>query len=365
MGKIVEKTFKKSNISAKNDYNFYRLERKNTNFLDCKIKRTNDEISFGFILKNEQPYTEVRNLPLVSKYQSLINIQNLYEESCKFKISLNPSNIYYDINMLPKVMMRDVYDENIVKESEFLEQYKALIGFVLQKKFTYEDYYHGGSKLLSKNKNTEVYVAAKTVEELVELLNNEYAKIKEKLKDSIIEVDKNKYKRTKIINVLSIGLLILSLGITGYFGWFRLNEELIFNKANEEYIKQDYISVIETLDKTKLNRMNKSKKYILAVSMIKVESLTEEQKNNIFSSVTLNSDDRILDFWVYLGRSNMKDAVDVAKQLGNKEYIAYAYMKEKSIVENDKSLSGQERETRLKAIEDNLKNIEILNEPKK
>ena len=40
-------------------------------------------------------------------------------------------------------------------------------------------------------------------------------------------------------------------------------------------------------------------------------------------------------------------------------------MKEKSIVENDKSLSGQERETRLKAIEDNLKNIEILNEPKK
>lgn len=362
MNEIIKKTYKKSNIIANSEYDFYKLTRKSCDFLDCNIERINDDIIFEFIVNNEKPFTMVRNLNLESKYQSLINIQGLYEEFCNLNISLIPENIYCDINMLPKIMMRDVNSEQVDKENEFLKQYKALIGFVLQNKYTYEDYYQGGNKLLSKNKYTEAFVEVNSFNEIMEKLNEEYKKVKEKIDNTIIEVDKRKYKNMRITNRVCIVLLSILIIASGYFGVFRLNEEITFNEANRKYITQDYISVLNILNKTKVSRMNKNEKYILAVSTIKTESLTEEQKNNILSSVTLNADDRILEFWIYLGKNDMAQAIDIAKQLGNKEYLAYGYMKEKSIVENDKSLSGTEREEKLKTIEDNLKNIDILND---
>ncbi len=359
MSEIIKKVFKRSNINAFSEYDFYKIERKNDNFLECKVERLDDEINFQFCLNNEVPYTEVRNLNLEGKYKALINIKRLYKDFLNLKISLSPINLYYDINMLPKIMIRDVLIEKEEREGEFVKQYKSLIGFVLQNKFSYEDYYQGGTKLLSKNKYTLVYENANSIDEIDKILNDEYIKIREELNKNIIEVDKNKYKKTKNINRITILLLVIVLVVAGYFGGFRLNEEITFNKANAKYILQDYISVMDILHEVRLNRMSKSIKYILSESIIKSESLTEEQKNNIMASVTLNSDERILDFWIHLGRSEMDIAIDIAKQLGNKEYLAYAYMKEKVIIENDKKLSGEEREAKLKNIEENLKNIEI------
>lgn len=66
------------------------------------------------------------------------------------------------------------------------------------------------------------------------------------------------------------------------FWWYRLYEETLFNQANEAYIKQDYISVRDILENIGVSRMNINTKYILAFSNVKVESLTDEQKNKYF-----------------------------------------------------------------------------------
>lgn len=359
MGTIIKQEFKKSKINASSDFDYYQLERKSEYLLNCDICRTLDEVTFEFHLNHEKSYEEVRNLSLTFKYQALINIQYLLKDSQRIKISLHPNNIVYDINMMPKAIMRDVYTTDTFDESDFVKQYKSLIGYVLQTKYTFNDYYQGGNQLLSKNKDTAVFAEITTLSELLEVLNKEYSDIQDKLQHSLIEVDKRKYQRLNILNKVVILLLALSMVGLGYFGIFRLNEEVAFKTANEEYIKQDYILVREILKNIGVNRMSVNTKYILAVSNIKTESLSDEQKNNILASVTMNADERILEFWVYLGKSNMDTAIDLAKQLGNTEYIAYAYMKEKARVENDKSLSGAEREEKLKQIDSSLKELDI------
>lgn len=361
MSKIIKQEFKKSKINASSDFDFYQLERRSEYLLDCKILRTLDEVTFEFHLHHEKPYEEVRNLSLTFKYQALINIQYLLKDSKRIKISLNPDNLVFDTNMMPRAIMRDVYAMDTYDEHDFVKQYKSLIGYVLQNKYTFYDYYQGGNQLLNKNKATAVFTEVTTLHELLEVLNKEYSDIQEKLQHSLIEVDKRKYKRLRILNKVVILLLVVSLAGLGYFGFFRLNEETTFKKANEAYIKQDYISVRETLENTSVKRMGTNTKYILAVSNIKTESLSDEQKNNILASVTINADERILGFWIYLGKSDMDTAVDLAKQLGNVEYTAYAYMKQKTQVENDKNLSGTEREEKLKQIENSLKNLDINN----
>ena len=362
MSDKIKKDLKKSNINATSDFDFYQIERKSKYLLDCKVKRTLDEVSFEFTYHQEQPFEKIRELSIVFKYQALINIQNLINDVKRIKISLNPGNLTYDTNMMPKAIMRDIYKDTSFNENDFISQYKALIGYVLQNKYSFEDYYQGGNQLLNKNKITTPFLEAKTLNELVDILNKEYNNVQNKLKNNYIEVDKRKFKRLKIINRVGIGLLIISIFVGGYFGGYRLYEETLFNQANEAYIKQDYISVRDILENIGVSRMNINTKYILAFSNVKVESLTDEQQNNILSSVSLNSDERILEFWIYLGKSDMEEAIDIAKQLGNEEYIAYGYMKEKAIIENDTSLSGSEREEKLKEIENNLEELNLGNE---
>lgn len=359
MSEVVTKEFKKSSINANSDFDFYSLQRKSNFLIDCKINRTLDQVIFQFEYNHEQDFSNLREMPLVFKYQVLINVKNLIEDSKRIKISLSPNNLVFDSSMMPKAVMRDVYKETKFDENDFVSQYKALIGYLLQNKYSFSDFYEGGNQLLLKSKSTSAYVDLMTTEEIINKLTEEYEKLQERIKTRLIEVDKRKYKQLEIAIKLSSVLLLFSIIAIGYFAIFRLPEEKTFNKANQGYINQDYITVKDTLSDIKISRMDKNTKYILAVSNVKTESLNDEQKNNILSSVSINSDDRILDFWIYLGKSNTEKAIDVAKQLGNKEYIAYAYMKEKVLVESDTSLSGAEREQKLKEIENSLKEFAI------
>lgn len=355
----INKNFKKSNVSMNDDFDIYQLERKSNHLLDCSISKTLDEVSFSFTYGDENFFDDIKELSLSSKYRALINIKYLLEDINRVKFSLDPSNLMYDLNLMPKIIMRDIYEDDLGMKNDFLTQYKSLIGYVLQNKYQFNDYYDGGLQLLSKNKVTAPYKDIESVADIVTTLNGAYEKLQTTLKTTLIEVDKKKYRNLKIFNrVISI-FLVASLATGIFFGFYKLNESKTFNAANEAFIKQDYITVVETLNNTKVGQMNGNTKYILAVSNIKIESLTEEQKSNILSSVSLNADTRILEFWIYLGKNETEESIDIAKQLGNKEYIAYGYMTLKSQVENNSSLTGAEREEKLKEIESSLKELNI------
>ena len=109
MNEIIKQEFKKSKINATSDFDFYQIERKSEHLLDCKVFRTLDEVNFEFQHNHEKPFEEIRNLSLTFKYQALINIQYLLKDSKRIKISLNPNNLVFDTNMMPKAIMRDVY----------------------------------------------------------------------------------------------------------------------------------------------------------------------------------------------------------------------------------------------------------------
>ena len=90
MSDKIKKDLKKSNINATSDFDFYQIERKSKYLLDCKVKRTLDEVSFEFTYHQEQPFEKIRELSIVFKYQALINIQNLINDVKRIKISSIP-----------------------------------------------------------------------------------------------------------------------------------------------------------------------------------------------------------------------------------------------------------------------------------
>ena len=74
------------------------------------------------------------------------------------------------------------------------------------------------------------------------------------------------------------------------------------------------------------------------------ESLNSEQKDNILTMLTMQTDDVYFDYWIDLGRLDFEKAIDDAQRSGDEQLQLLAYMKYKAFLETDTStLTGDEK----------------------
>ncbi|NFL80436.1 hypothetical protein FDB91_13195, partial [Clostridium sporogenes] len=240
MENTIKVTVKKSNLNANSEFDFYQIAQKSENLLDCNIHREEDQIQFQFFVGEGKRFDEIRNFSIAYRYQSLINAIYLLEVAKKVDFSMSPMNLYFDINMMPKIMMRDVYRDDKYNEEKIVKEYKSLIGYTLQNKYSFEDYFNGGEKLLLKSKVTRPYASLNTVKDLCDTLIAEFKKYQEELRKTKIEVNKNKFRNLKYFSRIgSIVVLILAI-LCGYYTFFIIPENKAVIKGNESYVKQDY-----------------------------------------------------------------------------------------------------------------------------
>lgn len=345
---------KKSAVSANNDFEYCQITQQNEFLIHCDVNRNEDEIEYVFSVEDLLKLEELKSYSIAFRYQFLINLILLKPVANKLSFSLHPENLYFNMNMMPKVLMRDIYKESKFDDETFHKAYKSLVGYLLNDKYKYEDYYKGGEKLLGKSKFTSAFCELHTSEEINKTLIKEFKEYEDENKEKKVEIQKSKFRNLvyfRRVGVISVVVLAI---LCGYFAMFIVPENAKVIRGNEGFIKQDYISTMEALADINIDRMSANTKYIYAISYIKSDALSDEQKNNILGSVTVNSNTKILDYWVHLSKKQHENAIDLAKQLGNKEYLLYAYMKQKTYVEADGSLSGSEREDKTKQIESSI-----------
>ncbi|KQB76664.1 hypothetical protein AK964_22390, partial [Clostridium butyricum] len=195
MENTIKVTVKKSNLNANSEFDFYQIAQKSENLLDCNIHREEDQIQFQFFVGEGKRFDEIRNFSIAYRYQSLINAIYLLEVAKKVDFSMSPMNLYFDINMMPKIMMRDVYRDDKYNEEKIVKEYKSLIGYTLQNKYSFEDYFNGGEKLLLKSKVTRPYASLNTVKDLCDTLIAEFKKYQEEIKEKQrLKLNKNKFR---------------------------------------------------------------------------------------------------------------------------------------------------------------------------
>ena len=120
--------------------------------------------------------------------------------------------------------------------------------------------------------------------------------------------------------------------------------------AENAYISADYVSCVDAMQEISVKDMDIYQKYILANSYVRSENLTQQQKENIISNLSLKETPARLEYWIYLGRNDISEAIDIAMQQSDDEMLLYAYMKQKSMIETDSSLSGEEKTQELEKI---------------
>ncbi|MDO5573684.1 MAG: type VII secretion protein EssB/YukC [bacterium] len=353
---LTEETLMLTDIRAENDYDFEKIQVDHPLLLSCNITRQKESILLTYDTRRRYPFEDIRSEKEALKLSVLISLYQTLELIRSYSFALTPQNIYYDRQGNVFIKFRDICDRQIKAETYF-QSYKAMIGFCLQRKYTYEDYMEGGMELLCKNPFLSQVHAAGTPKELRELLYERYDSQYEESLHQKVEIRGGLLK--KLIIYATVITVVLLAG--GGFLFYQLFDVNRVNRATiagyGAYMDHNFVNTIDTLSFVEIGKMNTHTKYILAESYINSEYLTAEQKENILSDIAPNGNERLLDYWIYIGRTEYTEAENIAMQLSDDEMLLYAYMKEQNQIEINTTMSGEDKKAALAVLEEKIKKL--------
>ncbi len=296
----------------------------------------------------------IREEDMPVRYAVLSSLYELYGLCDRFSFMLSPENIYYGINNNTAVMQRNESEE-CMSEEEFLKAYKSCIGAALQERYSFEDYYRGGSSLLKKNDFLKEIFEMEKAEDISDFLRKAHKELTEKNHRTKVLVGKNTFKQLKT----AVILLSVFLAAAVAFGLYYLLSIKPYSSSVingfQSYILSDYEAVERSMQNVSVERMNAYQKFILAESYVKTADLNSEQKKNILANISVNSENTLLNYWIYLGRGEVEKAEDSAMQLSDDQLLLYAYMKHLYEIEADLKLGGEKKAEAIKELEEKMK----------
>ena len=348
----ITETRKKSDIHAKTEYDFAFLARANDRLVPVEIKDEYETVCFNYDTTHLRSLSAVNDKDILSVLIMLMNISRFEDLLSDYSFELSPSNTFVEINNNVLIMTRDIQTEDEKSYNKrFLLQYKAIIASLLQKNYSYNDYIEGGMSLMSKDEFLSSVYRSGSVNDIQILLQDRYLKYKQEKQTKYIEVNRSKFVGMRIaIAMLSVLFALCVALIVNHMLYVEPYKDASI-KLHDAYVMSDYPSAIESMNGIDADRMTRIDRYLLALSYVKTENLTAEQKNNIISTLSINDLGLREYYWIYLGRGEVDMASDIAMQLSDDQLLLYSYMKKRAFIEIDTELTGEERQTLLEQMD--------------
>lgn len=336
-------TMKKSVLQAKDQYDFHRLEAAGDHFLPMTWQETQEEVTFTYDTRRVKPLTGLRREEKSVILNLLMQAGKFEGDAGFYHFSMSPENLYYNTEGSVYIKSRDILSGREAETALYIKEYKALTAWALTGQYAYEDYLEGGEELLGKHSATRALLPIGDARGMIGYLEETKSKYLQRQQERTVRVGRTGNRFLKAMAaVLLIG--VIALGAYSGLQYFRNIPYLTaVNAANDAYIVNDSVALIDALKEIPPEEMGKPQKYILAKAYIQGENLTSEQKDNLTGKMTPDTNDRELEYWIHLGRMEVKEAENMAMQLSDDELLLYAYMKEKDQVESDTDLAGRKK----------------------
>ncbi|HLS34973.1 MAG TPA: type VII secretion protein EssB [Bacillota bacterium] len=354
-------TFQKPKIKLRDEIEIDLVKTVDPN-LNKKITSKEDKI----IIQTEIPkgyhlLPNIHNESTIARWQLSYNLLKLVENHSisRLHIVMCPCNILYGTGLIPHVIHYGVTESipPYEKEKEILWlELKSVIAYIVDKTFEFDTYLdHFETIDLSEEASRIMYA-----ENFAELSSFIQKKIeKESLQEKTLQkVPKRKWKINRFSLYSLIGLVIPAIIYIIFISFFKLPEQEAYVSSSQAFLQDKYSSVIDELDGYSPEKMPYVVKYQLAKAYVQNEALTEEQKQNIQNVISLQADERYFLYWIYVGRGEFAEAIDIAKRFEDRDLILFALYKERQAVQSDTNLKGEERDQKLKDIDVEIKEYE-------
>lgn len=353
----------KSQTQVKDNRQLELLMDTSSGFLPVTIEEQDD--AFTFIYKVDKKFLkwgDLQKLGRNDKLRLIRNVSSFYKYlHRRITFFLHPENIVFDANLMPFIIhrgIRDILPPKPLTEARFLRQFKCFIVALFSNKHSYDDLYKG---LLDSAKDTSFeqnVVNIHNFDELMELIENSFEKEQIKTEQTMQFVSKKHFTLFKYLTFSFAAATVILFIPVVYYMFMKIPYQNTLLEANKNFLATDYDKVISNLSKEDFETLPFASKYELAYSYIKVEKLSDSQKEAIMKNVTLKSDEKYLLYWMYNGKGDFDKSLDLAKSIDDPQLIMYGLIKQIEAVKHNPDLSGKERDEKLKTFEQQLNEYE-------
>ncbi len=263
--------------------------------------------------------TRLDKLKLAQKLSSLAALEGSF--SIPF---LHPENILLEGEALFVVHfgLSELIAPQEMSRSSFLKSYKALIFNIFNSKNSFESLVSGTAAV--NDKFAQTINQFDEIGEIISFINQEVQKETEKVNQKITPVSKSRYRFFKYFGILAI-IVAVVFGVLTYSYYSNSQKQNAIITAQTDFLTNNYAQTQTDLQSYSPNTLPKSARYILAVSSVNLSDLTMTQKQSILNNVSTKSDDNTLNYWVYTGRGDFNEALNLAQNLGDNQLTLLAY----------------------------------------
>lgn len=347
-------------MDAKNPYEYHKLETAKFYFVPCTVEETYDELIFTYDLELLYPFSHARTMRNPEKYGFLLQILESISSSSEYKFSLHPENIYLDAQNRIRILERDLRHEGEGTEDAILEDIRALAGYLLQKKYSFENFKEGGTVLLKKQSTTRYLLEIDNQENAIEVLRTLQKEEREKDQERLLYVNKKGYRSSLWMLGLAVTGCVCMTAVLIYQNHWVIKREASALMAERAYMEQDFPAVMDALAGIPLEQMDRHEKYLLAVVSIRgqsVDSFQAETKERLLSKLSYDGDEHLLDYWISLGRMDADQALDIAMRMSDYQLTLYAYLQKMDLISADNLMPGEEKVQQVESLKEKVKNL--------
>ena len=346
--------FQKEKIKLANELEIALLQEHNP-FINKSITLTDDELIFTYKKElNHMTFGELRKLKELSRWMfasQVLKVQSRHSFN-RLHLIVCPENVLIDESLMPYFLHYGVKESIPPYEKDsnrIWNETKALIAAAIDPKYTFEQYIQF-SQSIELSPIAEKVMSAKDENELNDTIKKQIILLKNEEK-KLVTVSKTKWSWVRY-GIAGLLFALIPLGAyTGYSALVLQPRQEAFVEVQNSYIQGDYSEVINMLTNYEIEHMPKVIQYELSLAYIVNETLTEEQKENVLKTITLQTDPNYFKYWIYIGRGQAEEALALARQLEDLDLIMLALLHYEETVKGNLDLENEEREQLLDKIQ--------------
>ncbi|MCU9612785.1 type VII secretion protein EssB [Caldibacillus lycopersici] len=270
-----------------------------------------------------------------------------------------PENIAFDASLTPYFYHYGVKESlpPYEKDEELqFNQLKAIVATIIDGQYKFEEYLNFHQTLKLTELANEI-MQAKAMADLEQIVQQLILDL-EKQEKSLVTIPKKQWKFQRYV-LLALGILLVpSLLYSLYAIFFQIPKQSAYVKSNDYFLRQQYSNVMDRLERYNPEGMPYIVQYELALSYVRQEALTEEQRKNVLNMITLQTDPKIFLYWIYIGRGMYEEAIDIARSFEDQELIIFGLLKLREQIKMDDSLTGEEKQKKIAPIQTEIDEFE-------